>query len=140
MIALGEGLPLSPCLRSVTGPFEGRFFCGFLWPIKKPRQRRGFLREEHIQESVLVSTLKRRSALLTQIQTKGGESFVSPCLVALSTGTVTVGPQRRYGMTFSRIGALLARRVVRRCVDRRPVDRAVGNGGGAIGGIGAPNR
>ena len=94
MIALGEGLPLSPCLRSVTGPFEGRFFW-FSLANKKAPPKAGLFREEHIQESVLVSTLKRRSALLTQIQTKGGESFVSPCLVALSTGTVTVGPQRR---------------------------------------------
>ena len=113
------------------------FFC---LSNKKAPPKAELLREEHIQESVLVSTLKRRSALLTQIQLKGGESDVSPCLVALSTGTVTVGPQRRKGITCSRMGALLARRVVRLCVVRRRVDRAVGNGGGAIGGIGAPNR
>ena len=70
----------------------------FLWRLgrtnKKTPPKAGFF-EEHVQESVLVSTLKRRSALLTQIQTKGGEFIVSPCLVALSTVTVTVGPQRR---------------------------------------------
>ncbi|AHF64883.1 hypothetical protein Syncc8109_2576 [Synechococcus sp. WH 8109] len=36
MISFGEGLPLSPCLCSVTGPFEDRFFCGFLWLMKNP--------------------------------------------------------------------------------------------------------
>ena len=95
MIALGEGLPLSPCFRSVTGPFEGRFFLWFSLVNEKAPPKAGLFREEHIQESVLVSTLKRSSALLTQIQAKGRESNVSPCLVALSTGTVTVGPQRR---------------------------------------------
>ena len=111
------------------------FFYVFLLPTKKPRQRRSFCREEHIQESVLVSTLKRRSALLTHMQTKGRNSVVSPCLAALSTGTVTVGAQRRYGITCSRIGALLAMRVV-----RRRVVREAGKGGGAIGGIGVPSR
>ena len=78
--------------RSFRGPV---FLLFFLWSTKKPRRRRSFCREEHIQESVLVSTLKRRSALLTQVQSKSGDCIVSPCLVALSTGTVTVGPQGR---------------------------------------------
>jgi hypothetical protein len=45
----------------------------FLWRLglanKKTPPKAGFL-EEHIQESVLVSTLKRRSALLTQAEIK----------------------------------------------------------------------
>ena len=95
MIALGDGLPLSLCLRSVTGPFEDRFFLWFSLANEKAPPKAGLFKEEHVQESVLVSTLKIRSSLLTQIQFNGGESVVSPCLVALSTGTVTVGPQRR---------------------------------------------
>jgi hypothetical protein len=38
-------------------------------PNKKTPPKAGFF-EEHVQESVLVSTLKRRSALLTQIKIK----------------------------------------------------------------------
>ena len=90
MIAWERACPSPPVLFS-NRSFRGPFFCGFLWSTKKPRQRRSLYSEEHVQESVLVSTLKRRSALLTQIQTTDGESIVSPCLVALSTGTVTVG-------------------------------------------------
>ena len=45
----------------------------FLWCLglanKKTPPKAGFF-EEHVQESVLVSTLKRRSALLTQIKIK----------------------------------------------------------------------
>ena len=45
----------------------------FLWRLglanKKTPPKAGFF-EEHVQESVLVSTLKRRSALLTQIKIK----------------------------------------------------------------------
>ena len=45
----------------------------FLWHLgllnKKTPPKAGFF-EEHVQESVLVSTLKRRSALLTQFKIK----------------------------------------------------------------------
>ena len=45
----------------------------FLWrlglPNKKTPPKAGFF-EEHVQESVLVSTLKRRSALLTHVKIK----------------------------------------------------------------------
>jgi len=88
-------MPLSPaCCRSATGPLWAGFFYVFRLPTKKPRQRRSFCREERVQESVLVSTLKRRSALLTQTQTKSEDLIVSPFLVALSTGTVPVCRQR----------------------------------------------
>ena len=56
----------------------------FLWCLglanKKTPPKAGFF-EEHVQESVLVSTLKRCSALLTQIQTKSEDFIVSPLLV-----------------------------------------------------------
>ena len=46
---------------------------------------------EHIQESVLVSTLKRCSALLTQPDHRSVESFLATKQVGLPTGTVPVG-------------------------------------------------
>ncbi|CRY93365.1 hypothetical protein SynWH8103_02685 [Synechococcus sp. WH 8103] len=49
---------------------------------------------EHVQESVLVSTLKRRSALLTHSQTNGEETNIQLQQVGLSTGTVTVAGLR----------------------------------------------
>ena len=45
---------------------------------------------ERIQESVLVSTLKRRSALLTQMKANPGEQPKPPGEVALPTVTVPV--------------------------------------------------
>ena len=62
----------------------------FHFPIKTPAKGRVFWMER-IQESVLVSTLKRRSALLTHPQIKGVESVMHPNRVAQPTGTSTVG-------------------------------------------------
>jgi hypothetical protein len=45
---------------------------------------------ERIQESVLVSTLKRRSALLTRTKTRPGKWKQPPDEVALATVTVPV--------------------------------------------------
>ena len=81
MIALGEGMSLSPCLRSIAGPFEDRFFVAFSGR---------FCREEHVQESVLVSTLKRRSALLTLLKINPGELPEPSGEAALLIGTVPV--------------------------------------------------
>ena len=73
-----------------TGPQWPVFF----WDIKQkksPAEGRGRNQVEHIQESVLVSTLKRCSALLTQLEHRSVESFLATKQVGLSTGTVPVG-------------------------------------------------
>jgi hypothetical protein len=62
-----------------------------LWRLglanKKPRRRQGFF-EEHVQESVLVSTLKRCSTLLTQIKIRALNCDWSLLPDSLVTGTV----------------------------------------------------
>ena len=45
---------------------------------------------EHVQESVLVSTLKRCFALLTQIKVRGRKMRLVASLASLVTGTVPV--------------------------------------------------
>ena len=61
----------------------------FHFPIKNPAKGRVFWMER-IQESVLVSTLKRRSALLTQLKTRPEKWKQPPDEVALATVTVPI--------------------------------------------------
>ena len=91
MILLDRSLPDPPPILFNTS--DSHWGVAFLLWIglanKKTPPKAGFF-VEHVQESVLVSTLKRCFALLTQIKVRGHKMRLVALLVSLVTGTVPV--------------------------------------------------
>ena len=69
--------------------WRGAFFV-VDWASQKKTPPKAGLFVEHVQESVLVSTLKRCFALLTQIKVRGRKMRLVAPLASLVTGTVPV--------------------------------------------------